>query len=325
MAGHSKASVVAAVAGNLIITILKTGAWFLSGSGAMLSEAIHSAADSANQALLLFGISRADRPATPKHPYGFGRERYVWALISAMGIFVFGCGVTLYHGIHQLLHPEPTNVTWITWVVLGLAFVIDGYVLSVAIKEARAHKGDSSWMSYLKNKADPMLLAVLFEDGIAVFGILVASAGIGLSLWTGYPIFDGIASVIIALLLGLLAFVLALKNKSLLVGESAEPEIVEKIRAVLNDKDAVASIGSMRTRVIGAGEHAVDVNLDIDSKVVVEQVLPEFAELFKSGDTELVRAFGHRVVERMGEVVDELEKEIKERVPSATLIDIEED
>jgi zinc transporter 9 len=326
----SGGSVVAAIGGNFVIAVLKLIAFFVSGSGAMLAEGIHSIADTANQALLWLGIRRSQRPADESHPYGYGAERYVWALISAMGIFFLGCGVTVYHGVHQLLHPEPTDVGWLTWSVLALSALVEGGVLMLAVREANALRRGRGWIEYLRGTSDPTVIAVLFEDSVAVFGVFVAAAGIGLSRATGILAFDGIASIIIGALLGVLALALASKNKALLVGQRASDEVEEKITQLLERDPSIEKIVGLRTRVIAAHAHRVDLQVDFDASALVARLEPEVRAAADKAQTEdglveFSQEFGRRLIDELALEVDRIEQAIRDEVPSARLIDVEGD
>jgi zinc transporter 9 len=296
----------------------------------MLAEGIHSVADTANQALLWLGIKRSERPADDTHPYGYGAERYVWALISAMGIFFLGCGVTVYHGVEQVLHPTKTEVSWIDWTVLGISVVVEGGVLLMAIKEANGKREGRSWREFIRTSSDPTLIAVLFEDSVAVGGVFIAAAGIGLSRLTGIPWFDGLASILIGLLLGVLALVLAMKNKTLLVGQSAAPEIENRIRQVLQASPAVGKLIKLRTKVMATGMHRVDVQVDFEAQSLVERLRDDILaarEQVKTdeGLLEFSREFGDKLIEELADEVDRIEAKIRDEVPTAQLIDVEGD
>jgi len=328
MAGGSAKSVIAAVIGNGTVAVLKLFAFAVSGSGAMLAEGIHSVADTANQALLYLGIRRSQRPATEQHPYGFGAERYFWSLVSAMGIFVLGCGVTVYHGVEQLLHPTLPVVGWLTWAVLVISAILQGGVFAIAVRQANAQKGDQGLISYLKGSSDPTLIAVLLEDTIAVAGIGIAAAGIGLAMWTGIPHFDGAASILIGLLLGVLALLLAIKNKSLLIGRSATPEVEAQIRKLVIRDPSVAKIVALRTRVLAAGEHRVDLQVDFDPEAIIDRLIAPYLDNIPVEAPEMekvLRDFGRRLIDDLALEVDRLEDKIRQEIPSVTLIDIEGD
>jgi solute carrier family 30 (zinc transporter), member 9 len=327
---ESPKAVIAAVFVNLAISILKLAAFAVSGSGAMLAEGIHSIADTMNQALLWLGINRSKRPPDRSHPYGYGAERYFWALISALGIFVLGCGLTCYHGVTQLLNPTMPIVNWIVWVVLGIAGVLEGFVFLIAFSQANKQRKGTPWSVFLKTSTDPTLIAVLFEDAVAVLGVLVAAIGIGLSHITGMPIFDGIASILIGLLLGALALTLAIKNKNLLVGQAAAGSVEDQIRQIVSSNPAIDRIIGLRTRILAAGQHRVDLQVDFDPQILVDRMVTEihdsYASLKTSKDLEMyMRKFADRIVDDLAAEVDRLEEEIRREIPSAQLIDIEGD
>ncbi|MCA9001441.1 MAG: cation diffusion facilitator family transporter, partial [Planctomycetes bacterium] len=216
MAGsESTKAVLLAVLANLGLAIIKLIAFLVSGSGAMLSEAIHSIADTGNQALLFIGIRRSERPANATFHYGFGAERFFFALMSAAGIFVLGCGVTLYHAVHMLMHPEPPHTGWIDFAVLGVSLVVEGGVLLRALAVVNRQRGQVPLLAYLRKSSDPTLAAVLLEDGVACLGVVVAFVGIGAARLTGSGLPDAIATLVIGLLMGFIAVWLGFKNRSL--------------------------------------------------------------------------------------------------------------
>ena len=328
--GNTHRSVILAIVGNGVISALKLAVFFVSGSGTMLAEGIHSVADTMNQALLFLGLRLASRPPDEDHPFGYGAEQYFWALVSAMGIFVLGCGVTVYHGVHGLMHPALPTTDWMTWLVLGLSGSIEGSVFVFALLEVRRRKGAQGWLAFVKQSSDPTLLAVLFEDAIAVTGNVIAAIALGLCEVTGLPIFDAVGSIVIGLMLGALAIVLAMKNKSLLIGRAASPAVEERIRRLVIRDPAVARIISMRTRVIAAGVHSIDLQVDFDADAIIDrlwrEVAPDLIAAGDEGDAEKVaRVFGRRLIDELAVEVDRLEAAIQREVPSAKLIDIEGD
>jgi zinc transporter 9 len=330
MAGKGGGSVIAAVFGNGFITVIKLAAFFFSGSGAMLAEGIHSFADTLNQALLWFGIRRSQRPADKDHPYGYGAERYFWALVSAMGIFVLGCGVTVYHGVHSVLHPHMPEVGWLTWVVLAVSAAIESVVLGMAVVEANKQRDGQGWITYLRQSSDPTIMAVLFEDSIAVAGVFIAAAGIGLCYLTGNAVWDGIASIVIGLSLGALALALAIKNKQLLIGRAAAPHVEKTIHDIVAADPAVKKVLRLRTRVLAAGEHLIDLQVDFEPKSVVERLKDEILEKRDEVQTDeglmaFAHEFGNRLIDEMALEVDRLEDSIRAEVPTARMIDVEGD
>lgn len=331
MAGtESGKAVVAAIAGNGIISVGKLAVFAVTGSGAMLAEGIHSVADTANQFLLWVGIRKSHKPADDAHPYGYGAERYVWALISAMGIFFLGCGVTCYHGVHAILHPKPVEAGWLTWTVLGVSALVEGYVLLLAVLEANRQRGEKSFLRFMRESSDPTLIAVLFEDSIAVLGVFIASGAIFVAQQTGWYWLDGAASLTIGLLLGLLALILAAKNKQLLIGHSATPEIEERVRRIALSHPSVAEVLSVRTRVIAAGENRVDLQVDFDPNAMIDRWREDIRSKASSiTDADALETFSRdlaaKLLDELANEVDQLEAEIQEAVPSATLIDVEGD
>lgn len=221
----SKNVVMRAMAGNTAITILKTVAWLKTGSSAMLSEAIHSLVDTGNQAILVLGLRQAAGVPDKKHQYGYGRAAYFWSLISALGIFWLGSGVTITHGMQCLINP-PSELTlsWEIWGVLACSFLIDGWVLKRAVQELLETKPPNiSLYRYIKYIKDPFMMAVLLEDLTACSGVLIAACGIGATHITGNPLWDSLASISIGLLLGGVAVTLIRMNQRFLLGQSVEP------------------------------------------------------------------------------------------------------
>jgi len=192
----TRQTVKLALAGNSLITVAKFGAWMSSGSSAMLSEAIHSLVDSGNQALLLVGLRDVGRMNDASHPYGYGKSIYFWSLVSALGTFWLGAGISLRHSVQELMHPTLDEITWHVWSVLGFSLAIDGVVFARVVQSMYATKPKGmSFSAYLKTIRDPATIAVLLEDGAACTGVLVAGTGIGLSHMSGSPVFDGLAGV----------------------------------------------------------------------------------------------------------------------------------
>ncbi len=217
----SKKVIYAALIGNSLVAITKFIAAFMTGSSAMLSEGIHSVVDTGNQVLLLLGLSRAKKPPDEKFPFGHGKEIYFWAFIVAILLFAIGSGISIYEGIKHLISPRPIVNPMINYVVLGIACVFEGGALYVAVKEFSIVKGKRSYVEAVKGSKDPSIFVVLFEDSAALLGLIVAFVGILLADVTGILYFDGIASVLIGLILGGTATWLAYETKGLLIGEAA--------------------------------------------------------------------------------------------------------
>src|SRR5437867_10965299 len=226
MAGRSSKKVVyAALLGNVLVALTKFAAARLTGSSAMVSEAIHSLVDTGNEILLLYGVRRTARPAVELQPLGHGRELYCWSVIVTLLIFALGAGVSVYEGVSHVIAPVPISNSIVNYVVLGLAFVFEGISWGVAIKEFRSAKGKRGYFEAVRQSKDPAMFMVLFEDTAAVIGVLIALAGIGASETLGLPILDGVASIGIGIVLAVVAMFLAREAKGLLIGEPAEMDV----------------------------------------------------------------------------------------------------
>jgi cation diffusion facilitator family transporter len=221
----------------------------------MLAESIHSVADSGNQALLLVGGRRARRHATPLHPFGYGRERYIYAFIVSIVLFSVGGLFALYEGWHKLQHPEPIDSwRWVPIVVLVAAILMETYSFRTAIVESNHVRGDQSWSQFIRRSKAPELPVVLLEDFAALVGLVLALIGVSLTLITDDGVWDGIGTVAIGLLLVTIAVVLAIETKSLLLGEGATPEAVARIEAALVADDSVERVIHMKTLHLGPDE-----------------------------------------------------------------------
>ena len=246
-----KKSIYAAIVGNGLIAVTKFIAAGVSGSSAMLSEAVHSLVDTGNGFLLLLGLRRSKRPPDRAHPFGYGKEVYFWTLVVAMLIFAGGGGVSIYEGIKHLVHPSELGDPTIGYIVLGLALVFEGFALTVAYREFRGSIGDTPLWPAIRKAKDPTAFAVLLEDSAAMAGLLVALAALWLGTTTGNRYVDGGASVLIGLILVFVAAVLAWESRGLLVGEAGTPHDVDAVRdAALNDRD-VESVTRVRTMHVG--------------------------------------------------------------------------
>nr|WP_321457092.1 cation diffusion facilitator family transporter [uncultured Cohaesibacter sp.] len=297
MASHgSKKVIFAALAGNTLISITKFFAASITGSSAMLSEGIHSLVDTGNQGLLLYGIKRAARPADEKHPFGYGAELYFWSFVVALLIFAVGAGLSLYEGIEKVLHPEPIGDPTINFVVLGLAFCFEGWAWLVALREFRSTKGKRSYIQAVADSKDPTVFTVLFEDSAAMLGLIVAAVGIALSHYLQIPWMDGAASIVIGLILGMTAVLLAFETKSLLIGEAASTESEAEIAAIIHSHPAVTMVNELRTMHRGPNEILLAMSLDFENDMVVGQ---------------------------LESVIADLERHIRERVPQVYRIYIE--
>lgn len=270
---HSNRQVIfAALIGNILISITKFTAAAFTGSSAMLSEAIHSVVDSGNQMLMLHGLKRAGLPADERFPFGHGKEVYFWSFVVAILIFAVGSGISIYEGILHIRQPAPIDKVWINYTVLGLAILFEGTAWFIAMRAFNQSRGERSPVEMVKGSKDPTLFVVLFEDSAAILGLIVALLGIFLSQLTGQLWLDGFASVIIGIILGGTAIWLAYETKSLLIGESAEPEVIEGIRHLLDQYDEIENINEVLTLHMGPEYILVTLSVDFNDDIMAGRV-----------------------------------------------------
>jgi cation diffusion facilitator family transporter len=295
--GGTKA-IVAALAANLAIAAAKFVAFAFSGSSSMLAEGVHSLADSGNQALLLVGGKKAKREATPQHPFGYGRERYIYAFLVSIILFSVGGMFALYEGYEKIKHPHDIEHWYWPVGVLVFAIIAETFSFRTAIKESNALRGRKSWKEFVRHAKAPELPVVLLEDLGALVGLILALGGVSLALATGDSVWDGIGTICIGVLLVLIAVVLAIETKSLLLGESAGIEETKKIEAAVVDGDKVTRIIHMRTLHLGPEE------LLVAAKIAVQH-----------DDT----------AAEIASAIDAAESRIREAVPIARVIYLEPD
>ena len=254
-AGGGNRAIVAALAANVGIAVTKFAAFLLTSSSSMLAESIHSLADSGNQVLLLIGGRRASRAATPEHPFGYGRERYIFAFIVSVVLFSVGGLFALYEGFHKVQHPEPIDSwQWVPILVLLVAIGLESYSFRTAIHESNQVRGSLTWVQFIRRAKAPELPVVLLEDFAALIGLVLALFGVGLTLITDNGVWDGIGTIAIGVLLVAVAVVLAVETKSLLLGEGATPEAVARITAALVADPSVQRVIHMKTMHLGPDE-----------------------------------------------------------------------
>jgi cation diffusion facilitator family transporter len=295
--GGTKA-VIAALLANSGIAITKFAAAAISGSASMLAEGVHSVADAGNQVLLLVGGRRSRKEATETHPFGYGRERYVFAFVVAIILFSVGGMFSLYEGIHKLESHEELNLPWIPLLVLSVAIVLESFSLRTAVIEANKARGDESLVSFIRHAKQPELPVILLEDIAALIGLVFAFAGVGLSLLTGNVVWDAVGTIAIGVLLVLVAVVLGIETKSLLVGEGATRADTDRIRKVFEAHPKVEAIIHMKTLYLGPDE------LMVAAKIAVPKTTKA---------TEIAKA------------INEVEDAVRAAVPVARVIYIEPD
>ncbi len=296
-AGSMRAIVAAALA-NLGIAIAKFVGFIITGSSSMLAESIHSVADTTNQGLLVFGGRRAVRPATPEHPFGYGRDRYFWAFVVALVLFSVGGAFALYEGVQKLRDPHHMDAPIVAVVILVVAIVLESFSLRTAVREARPFRGRNTWAAYIRRSKSPELPVVLLEDLGALVGLVLALGGVVLTWTTGDPVWDGVGTVCIGALLVVIAVVLAVEMKSLLIGEAAGTEDQAAIRRAVEDGPEVRRLIHMRTQHIGPDELLVAAKIEFDGRLT----MPALAA-----------------------AVDAVESRIRAAVPIARLIYLEPD
>ncbi|MEV6346951.1 cation diffusion facilitator family transporter [Actinoplanes sp. NPDC051851] len=296
--GGTKA-IVAALSANLGIAATKFVAWALTGSSSMLAEAIHSVADSGNQLLLLVGGKQSQKKATTEHPFGYGRERYIYAFIVSIVLFSVGGLFALYEGWHKIQDPHPIeNNAWVPVAVLVVAIALESYSFYTAIKESNHTRGKTSWVDFVRRAKAPELPVVLLEDAGALVGLVLALFGVGLTLLTGDGVWDGIGTGAIGVLLVAIAAILAVETKSLLIGEGANPEALDRIEKAVLAGEGIERIIHMKTLHLGPDELLVAVKIAVPRTETAEEVARH---------------------------IDETEVRIREAVPIARVIYIEPD
>jgi cation diffusion facilitator family transporter len=296
--GGGKA-IIAAFLANMGIAIAKFVAWAISGSASMLAEAIHSCADSSNQLLLLLGGKKAKRAADREHPFGYGRERYVYAFIVAIILFSIGGLFSLYEGINKLQHPHEVTNVWIPIIVLVIAIVLESFSLRTAIQESnKVREPGQSWVSFVRHSKAPELPVVLLEDIAALLGLVLALFSVGLTAITGDPLWDAIGTLCIGVLLILVAIVLGIETKSLLVGEGANVNDHDAIIAAIEAGDEVEKLIHMKTLYLGPDEMLVAAKVALSSDKLIRNAASD---------------------------IDQIEIRIRAAVPEARIIYIEPD
>lgn len=267
--------------GNALISVTKFFAAAITGSSAMLSEGIHSLVDTGNQVLLLYGMKRAARPADVEFPFGYGKEIYFWSFIVAILIFALGGGISIYEGIQHILKPVPLKNPMVNYVVLGLALIFEGAAWAYAYREFKRQQGSWGFFEAIRRAKDPSTFVVLFEDSAAMLGLLVAFVGVYLTDTTGILIYDGIASVIIGVILFVTAIWLAHETKGLLIGESANKSVVHGVREILHAQTGIEHINEVLTMHIGPDFILANISVDYVDSLSAEEVENDIALINK--------------------------------------------
>ncbi|CAN5750139.1 cation diffusion facilitator family transporter [soil metagenome] len=296
--GHGQKAVIAALVANAGIAVAKFVGFVVTGSASMLAEGVHSVADSGNQGLLLLGGKRAQKAATPRHPFGYGRERYFWSFVVAIVLFTLGAAFATYEGIKKIREPHEVESLGVAIGILVFGIVLEGFSLRTAVVESAKVKGDAGWWTFVRRSRSPELPVVLLEDCGAMAGLVIALAAVSISSATGDAVWDGYGTLTIGLLLGVIAVILAIEMKSLLIGESATDADQRAIQQAIETTPQVSRLLHLRTQHIGPDE------LLVGAKV-------EFAAALSM--TELADA------------VNALEQQVRAAVPVARILYIEPD
>ncbi len=295
MAGaSSKKAIFAALAGNGLIAITKFGAAAYTGSSAMFSEAIHSVVDTGNQVLLLFGLKQAARPADRSHPFGYGLELYFWTFVVAILLFGLGAGISIYEGVQKVQEPHPLSDPMVNYIVLGLAVIFEAVAWTVAYKEFRKTNGTLGLVKAVRRSKDPTIFTVLFEDTAAMLGLFVAALGIYFADTLDMPVLDGVASILIGVILAATAALLAYECKGLLTGEAASDAVVSGIKWIIAENSYVLHVNEVLTLHLGPQDVLLNVSLDFKdglSSTQVEEAISDFETRIKTDFPEVTRVF----------------------------------
>jgi cation diffusion facilitator family transporter len=302
MASGSKISIYSALVGNLAVALLKFGAWALSGSAAMLTEAIHSVVDTVNQLLLLFGMHQGAKPPDEDHPFGHGMEVYFWTFVVSLLIFALGGAVAIYQGVLKLLHPAPIEHAGLNMGVIAISTVFEVISLGISMKASekarsaigRRARSKLSIMQAIHISKDPGVFEVYAEGAAAVVGLGIAAAGIAGAAWFGWTWADGVASIAIGLLLAVVAFVLGSETRSLLTGESAAKPVVDEMRSILSADKRVKAVCDVQSMHLGPEQILVAVTLDFEDSLSgpeLEQAAEELTARLKAADARITRLY----------------------------------
>jgi len=265
--------VVAALGANAGIAAIKFAVAFLTLSAAMLAEAVHSLADTTNQVFLLIGLKRSERPADDAHPFGYGLEQYFWSFVVALMLFFVGAVVSIYEGVEKILEPQPLERTYLIYAILGVSLAIEAFSFSVAYREFKKKRPRGlSNFGALRATKDATVAVVLLEDSAALCGLTIALVGVALAEITGRPVFDGVSSIGIGLLLACVAFLLARKTKGLLIGEAASAEDQRRIREALAVVPGIGKVSRVATLQLGASQILVGIEADFENGLCADEV-----------------------------------------------------
>ena len=321
--------VFTAIIGNFFVVIIKFIGFLFSGSGVLFSETIHSLADTLNQILLIIGINKSVKKSTDEFSYGYGKERFIWALISACGIFFIGSVTTIYRGIMSFLHHEEIYISQMIFVILAISFIVESFTFYIAIRELKKNNKNLTFKESLR-KGDPITIAVIYEDGIAVLGVIIALASILLFQLTNNFYWDAIGSIIIGVMLGFMAITLIIKNRNFLIEKSIPEEIKEKIIKLLEAEPSIEKVIDFKSSILDIGKYRIKCEIEFNGSALMKEwmkkkFLREEYELIKDNYEEFLKFcvdYMDRVPRLVGNKINEIEKKIQEEVPEIVHIDI---
>ena len=295
MASHTSKNVIfAALAGNAAIAATKFGAAFFTGSAAMMSEAIHSVVDTGNQFLLLIGMRQAAKPADASHPFGHGLQLYFYSFVVAVMIFGVGAVISIVHGIEKIQHPSPVENAWVNYLVLGVGVIFESISWIIAFRAFNQQRGPVSILKAVRRSKDPTVFTVLFEDTAALLGLIAALVGVALSQLLDLPVLDGVASVVIGLILAATAFFLAVESQSLLTGEAAQPDVRADIERIAREAAGIVGLNQCLTMHFGPNDILVALSLDFDDRLPggeVERTVTRIQTAIKAAHPDVTRVF----------------------------------
>lgn len=275
-----KKAIYAALGANAGIAVAKFGGFLITGSSSMLAESVHSVADTSNQGLLLFGQKRAEKAANELHQFGYGRSRYFYSFVVALVLFSLGSLFAIYEGIHKIAHPEDLSSPLVAVVILVIAIALESYSFTTAVHESRPLVGDSGWWGFIRTSRTPELPVVLLEDTGALVGLVLALGGVGLTMITGDPVWDGIGTLCIGVLLAVIAIILIIEMQSLLIGEGATADDQHAIVAAIEAVDTIEQVIHIKTQYLGPDEILVAAKIAIraDADIVTVAAAIDQAE-----------------------------------------------
>jgi cation diffusion facilitator family transporter len=275
----ARSAVWVALIGNVLVAVTKAGAAAITGSSAMLSEAVHSFVDTGNEVLLLYGMRVANKRADRDHPAGYGRELYFWSFIVALLVFALGAGVSIYQGVHRVLHPQPIENALVSELVLAASFLFEGWSWVVSLRQFNKVKGDLGYYEAFRKSKDPPLFMVLFEDSAALVGIVIAATGIALAANFDLPLADGISSILIGLVLACTSTLLARESKSLLIGERADSALIKSILDIANAACGASHANGVLTIQMAPDQIMAAMSFEFDDALAAPQIEQMIADI----------------------------------------------